>query len=215
MSRIPAEERRLQFVEAAARVIASEGLPAATTRRIAAEAGAPLAALHYCFRNKEELLEEVYHFLSRDYAKSLPPIADLDAGLPHVVRQHARRIWGRILERPHEQVTTFELLLRRFREAPETEPVARARNRSMYEGWVNATVELFRSAAAASGREVPANLDLVARLFVSGIDGISMQHIADPDDERSRLLIELLADSLIALLAPVEEHRLRQAAGHG
>lgn len=200
MSRIPAEERRLQFVEAAARVIASEGLPAATTRRIATEAGAPLAALHYCFRNKDELLEEVYHFLSRDYAKSLPPIEDLGAGLPHVIRQHARRIWDRMLERPHEQVTTFELLLRRFREGPELEPAARAQNRSMYEGWVTSTAELFRSAAVASGLDVPADLEMAARLFVSGIDGISMQHLADPDNERSRILIELLADSIIAVL---------------
>ncbi|MDQ0258257.1 AcrR family transcriptional regulator [Sinomonas atrocyanea] len=201
MPRIPAEERRMQFVEAAARVIAAEGLPAATTRRIAAEADAPLAALHYCFRNKDALLEEVYNFLSRDYAKSLTPIEDLGAGLPRVIRQHAQRIWDRMLERPHEQVTTFELLLRRFREPPESEPVARAQNRSMYEGWVTSTAELFASACRASGQDVPLHLDLVARLFISGIDGISMQHIADPDTERSQALIALLADSLVELLA--------------
>lgn len=201
MSRIPAEERRLQFVEAAARVIAAEGLPAATTRRIATEADAPLAALHYCFRNKEELLQEVYHFLSRDYAKSLPPIGDLSEGLQSVIRQHARRIWERMLQRPHEQVTTFELLLRRFREGPEHESAARAQNRSMYEGWISATQELFRRAAEAAGEPVPENLELIARLFVSGIDGISMQHIADPDEARSWCLIELLADSLAELVA--------------
>lgn len=201
MPRVPAEERRLQFVEAAARVIAAEGLPAATTRRIAAEAGAPLAALHYCFRNKEELLQEVYYFLSRDYAKSLPPIGDLAEGLPSVIRQHARRIWERMRQRPHEQVTTFELLLRRFREGPEQEPAAREQNRSMYEGWVSSTRELFSSAAEAAGQPVPDNLELIARLFVSGIDGISMQHLAYPDEEQSRLLIELLADSLTALVA--------------
>lgn len=210
MPRIPAEERRLQFVEAAARVIATEGLPAATTRRIATEADAPLAALHYCFRNKEELLQEVYYFLSRDYAKSLPPIADLSAGLPSVIRQHARRIWERMLQRPHEQVTTFELLLRRFREGPEQEPAAREQNRSMYEGWVSSTKELFRSAAEAAGQPAPHNLDLIARLFVSGIDGISMQHIADPREEQSRQLIELLADSLGALVSAETE---AEAAG--
>ncbi|WP_081998214.1 TetR/AcrR family transcriptional regulator [Sinomonas humi] len=201
MARIPAEERRLQFVEAAARVIAAEGLPAATTRRIAAEADAPLAALHYCFRNKDELLKEVYYFLSRDYAKSLPPIEDLGDGLPSVIRQHARRIWDRMLQRPHEQVTTFELLLRRFREGPEQEPIAREQNRSMYEGWVLSTGDLFRSAAEASGQHIPEDLDLIARLFVSGIDGISMQHLACPDETQSRRLIELLADSLGALVS--------------
>jgi hypothetical protein len=109
-----------------------------------------------------------------------------------------------MLQRPHEQVTTFELLLRRFREGPEQEPAAREQNRSMYEGWVSSTRELFSSAAEAAGQPIPENLDLIARLFVSGIDGISMQHLAYPDEEQSRLLIELLADSLTALVtAPV------------
>lgn len=75
MARVSAKDRSLQFVQAAARVIARDGAGAATTRRIAAEAEAPLAALHYCFRSKDELLEEVYRYLSADYARALPPMS--------------------------------------------------------------------------------------------------------------------------------------------
>lgn len=60
----------------------------------------PLAALHYCFRSKDELLEEVYNFLSRDYAKALDPVPDPGMGLRHMVGAHARRIWSRMLENP-------------------------------------------------------------------------------------------------------------------
>ncbi|MGR0159633.1 TetR/AcrR family transcriptional regulator [Paenarthrobacter nitroguajacolicus] len=200
MARVPAEERRLQFVEAAARVIAQDGLASATTRRIATEADAPLAALHYCFRSKDELLEEVYNFLSRDYAKALEPVADPGMGLRHMVSAHARRIWSRMLENPHEQVTTFELLLRRFRVDTEDQPQALLMNRSMYDGWVSSTLELFRAAAEAAGEPVPGNLEDITRLFISGIDGISMQHLADPDDERSLRLVELMATSLVGAL---------------
>jgi AcrR family transcriptional regulator len=200
MARVSADTRRLQFVEAAARVIASDGLAAATTRRIATEAGAPLAALHYCFRNKDELLQEVYTFLSRDYAQALPPVNMAGGGLTDVMRAHARRIWERMLQNPHEQVTTFELLLRRFREKPETEAAVRAQNRIMYEGWIQSTIELFRDAAAAAGEDVPENLELITRLFISGIDGISMQHLADPDPERSAALVDLLAEGLASLI---------------
>lgn len=200
MARVSADTRRLQFVEAAARVIANDGLAAATTRRIAAEAGANLAALHYCFRNKDELLQEVYTFLSRDYAQALPPVNVAGGGLADVMRAHARRIWERMLLNPHEQVTTFELLLRRFREKPETEAAVRAQNRIMYEGWIQSTIELFRDAAAAAGEDVPENLELVTRLFISGIDGISMQHLADPDPERSAALVDLLSEGLASLL---------------
>ncbi|MFK0001231.1 TetR/AcrR family transcriptional regulator [Paenarthrobacter sp. NPDC090522] len=198
MARVPAEERRLQFVEAAARVIAQDGLASATTRRIASEADAPLAALHYCFRNKDELLEEVYNFLSRDYAKALEPVADPGLGLRPMIAAHARRIWSRMLENPHEQVTTFELLLRRYRVEAVDQPQALLMNRSMYDGWVNSTLELFSNAAQASGEPLPHNLEDVTRLFISGIDGISMQHLADPDEDRSLRLVELMARSLAA-----------------
>ncbi|MBB6404067.1 TetR family transcriptional regulator [Arthrobacter sp. AZCC_0090] len=200
MARVPVEERRLQFVRAAAKVIASDGLAAATTRRIAAEADAPLAALHYSFRNKDELLQEVYNFLSRDYAQALPPVGEPELGLEHVIQAHARRIWTRMVQNPHEQITTFELLLRRFRVGPDDEPQALLMNRTMYEGWISSTLDLFRGAAEAAGDPVPVNLEQVTRLFISGIDGISMQHLADPDEERSLGLVDLLARSLTGAL---------------
>ncbi|EMY35032.1 TetR family transcriptional regulator [Arthrobacter crystallopoietes BAB-32] len=171
-------------------------MAAATTRRIAAEAEAPLASLHYCFRSKDELLQEVYYYLSRDYAQALPPVPASDAGLESVVLAHARRVWERMLAEPHEQVTTFELLLRRFRVDAEEEPKALAMNRSMYEGWVRSTSDLFEAAATNAGEEVPTNLELAARLFISGIDGISMQHLADPDPKRSAALVDMLARSV-------------------
>ncbi|MGF9662389.1 TetR family transcriptional regulator [Arthrobacter crystallopoietes] len=207
MARVPTAERRLQFVRSAARVIAQDGLAAATTRRIAAEADAPLASLHYCFRSKDELLQEVYYFLSRDYAQSLPPMVAADAGLDTVVRAHARRIWERMLAEPHEQVTTFELLLRRFRVGADEEPQALAMNRSMYEGWIRSTCELFESAARNAGEEVPDNLELGARLFIAGIDGISMQHLADPDPERSAALVDGLAAAVAGTLTDAGKSR--------
>src|SRR5690242_18834350 len=59
MTYVRPDERREQFIAAASRVIREVGLGKATTRRIAQEANAPLGALHYCFRNKEELFEAV------------------------------------------------------------------------------------------------------------------------------------------------------------
>ena len=59
MARIPAAQRRRELVAAAFRVIGQEGFAAATTRRVCAEAGAPLAAFHYCFESKQALLVEL------------------------------------------------------------------------------------------------------------------------------------------------------------
>jgi AcrR family transcriptional regulator len=201
MARISAEDRRSEFVRSAARVIANHGVAAATTRRIAAEANAPLASLHYCFRNKDELLQEVYNYLSRDYATALAPVPASTAGLAHVMEAHALRIWDRMISNPHEQVTTFELLLRRFRVDDDEQLDALTMNQSMYDGWITSTMHLFTDAAIAAGEQVPGNLEQVTRLFISGIDGISMQHLADPDEDRSRELVRVLALSLSKVLS--------------
>lgn len=56
MSRLPVPQRRAALIEAALRVIARDGLAAATTRAIAAEAGMSLASLHYAFTSRDELI---------------------------------------------------------------------------------------------------------------------------------------------------------------
>ena len=52
MARVSADERRRQLVAAAFRVIGRDGFAGVTTRRVCAEAGAPLAAFHYCFASE-------------------------------------------------------------------------------------------------------------------------------------------------------------------
>ncbi len=56
MSRMNIEERRAALVDAALRVIARDGVAAASTRAIAAEAGMPLASFHYAFESRDALL---------------------------------------------------------------------------------------------------------------------------------------------------------------
>ena len=54
--RRPDDGRRAQLIAAATRVVAREGVAAATTRRIAQEAGVPHGLVHYWFSGKDELL---------------------------------------------------------------------------------------------------------------------------------------------------------------
>lgn len=200
MARVSAKDRSRQFIEAAARVIAAEGVAAATTRRIAAEADAPLAALHYCFRSKEDLINEVYNYLSRDYARELEPL-DENLDLGQTVRRHMNRIWHRMLAHPHEQVTTFELLLRSTRMDSEEEiGAARETNRNMYQAWISSTSTIFRAAAQRGAQAPDVDYELVARMAIAGIDGISLQHLSDPDEHRSALLVEALCQSIEQLL---------------
>ena len=59
MARVPVGERRALLVAAAHRVLLRDGLGAATTRAICAEADMPQGTFHYCFGSRDELLAEV------------------------------------------------------------------------------------------------------------------------------------------------------------
>src|SRR6476469_1748920 len=71
MARIPAAERRAELVAAAVRMIAAHGVDGATTRRIAQDANAPLATLHYCFATKEVLFAAVFEHVTAQYREVL------------------------------------------------------------------------------------------------------------------------------------------------
>src|ERR1700712_2346454 len=63
--RRPDDGRRAQLIAAATAVVAREGVAAATTRRIAQEAGVPHGLVHYWFSGKDELLQEVVQGMLR------------------------------------------------------------------------------------------------------------------------------------------------------
>ena len=50
------DQRRSALLESAYRVIADHGVEGATTRRICAHAGMPLASFHYAFESRTALL---------------------------------------------------------------------------------------------------------------------------------------------------------------
>ncbi|MCV7287817.1 TetR/AcrR family transcriptional regulator [Mycolicibacterium wolinskyi] len=90
MGRVKAEDRRVEFIEAAVQIIAEHGVNGATTRRIAERAEAPLATLHYCFSSKEELFKGIYeHMISvlGDSVWHVRPGAGLGASAASLYRQ--------------------------------------------------------------------------------------------------------------------------------
>ncbi len=59
-SRASGQRRRLEILAAALRIIARDGLRAVSHRAVAAEAGVPLAATTYYFRDLEDLITESF-----------------------------------------------------------------------------------------------------------------------------------------------------------
>lgn len=109
MARIPVAQRRRDFIEAAVEVIAAHGIDGATTRRIAEQAKANVAMLHYCYDSKEDLFADVYTFVSGKYREVIEG-SDPHTTLPDAARRILHGVMECYLESPSFTAATFELV---------------------------------------------------------------------------------------------------------
>ncbi len=109
MARIPVAQRRRELIEAAVEVIATHGIDGATTRRIADQAEANVAMVHYCYDSKEDLFADVYEFVTGRYREVIEG-SDPHTTLPEAARQILRGVMECYLESISFTVTTFELV---------------------------------------------------------------------------------------------------------
>ncbi|MFE0021007.1 TetR/AcrR family transcriptional regulator [Amycolatopsis sp. NPDC059021] len=109
MPRISAAQRRQDFVHAAVEVIATHGIDGATTRRIAEQAGANLAMVHYCYDSKEDLFADVYEFVVGKF-RDLTTTVDPQAPLEQTARKMLRDTMEYYVESPSFAVAALELI---------------------------------------------------------------------------------------------------------
>ncbi|MEV6833115.1 TetR family transcriptional regulator [Streptomyces sp. NPDC051133] len=170
-----AEARREQLIEAAVRVIAREGADGATTRKIADEAKAPLASLHYCFQNKENLLLAVFAQLSEE----LPVEVDLpegeDASLGLVIEQCLTRTMQWSVQNPVRIRAMIEVTLWAERYDPELSV-------GFYDAFLKSSEAVLRQVDVPLSDE---ELNSVLRVAMSLVDGLSLQMFTDGDTERT------------------------------
>ncbi|MFF4693871.1 TetR/AcrR family transcriptional regulator [Streptomyces sp. NPDC001307] len=107
--RIPAAQRRSDFINAAVEVIAIHGIEGATTRRIAEQAQANLALLHYCYDSKEDLFADVYEFVAGKFREVLTA-SDPHSDLMATARQLLRGVMEFYLESASFTAAALELI---------------------------------------------------------------------------------------------------------
>lgn len=191
MPRVSADQRRQDFIEAAVRVIAEQGMKGATTRRIAEAADAPLATLHYCFHTKEQLFFAVFEHMSTSMVDlqigEVSSENDLATTAAHIMRSTTD--WS--LANPLYNRVQYELILWASRQAGLGERV--------YELFLD---EFARALAKSVGpNEDPALVRPLARLITSILDGLALQWVSEPDDARWRADIELGCDMIAAYIS--------------
>ncbi len=87
-------DRRQQLIEAAIRVLQRDGVGHVTTRAIAAEAGAPLASIHYTFGSKDEIVRAAFEQVITDLLAELEAGVTPGAGIQAAANDLCRAVGG-------------------------------------------------------------------------------------------------------------------------
>jgi AcrR family transcriptional regulator len=201
MPRIPAEQRRQDFVEAAVRVIAEHGLADATTRRIAEAAGAPLASLHYCFRSKEELFVAVFEAQATMLGQRLCR-SEAAKGLAPTAVMVLHEVVGWFQEHPDWAIAGMELALWAQRQ-DGNELSAKS-----FDIHIKGLASDLRRACGPNDDKTLA--EPAARLIAVLTDGLLLQWIAYRDDARLLDSAERAAEALVLYLGRDAPKRRRR-----
>jgi AcrR family transcriptional regulator len=177
VAHVPAEVRRQQLIDAAYEIISAEGVQSATTRRIADRAGASLAVVHYCFRDKDELYLGVFRRLASDIIE-FSDTGTLGDSPGQRAEQYIVRAAEWALSDPQRAHAMYETTLwaTRRREGERTMAA------SVYEihlAEIHSLLQMGNSdeQSAVEGAE---------RIVLSAIDGLLLQWVAGGNDQRFR-----------------------------
>ncbi|MEV0686962.1 TetR/AcrR family transcriptional regulator [Nocardia sp. NPDC050378] len=197
---MPTADRSVQILEAAVRVIAEHGVASATTRRITEAADAPLASLHYCFRDKDGLFRAVFENLA---ARATEPFAEIELGDLRATAVELVRHSGRwVVERPDYALAQLDLYLWMVR----NRPALAAESYDVYQG---AVADILQRAAGTSARAE--DIRALASVLISTSDALVVQWAAHQDPERVEAYLDVfcagipaMCDSIVGAAQPVD-----------
>jgi DNA-binding transcriptional regulator YbjK len=159
------EARRELILDAAIRVLGDEGLGALTHRRVAAEAGLPVAATTYWFASKEQLLVAAYRLAAdRDIARVRRIAAGAEGG--DLAATLTELVGSEIDEGRTALVACYTMWL---------EAARRPALRAIEEEWTAGYISVLESVLARAGSPHP-RVD--AEVLSATLDGLLLAHLA-------------------------------------
>lgn len=196
VARVSADERRRLLVQAAIRVMVRDGVAQATTRSIVAEADMSLGTFHYCFRSKEELLEQVITTIT---SHTLAPALEIIEGsgtLEEKLRGGLASYWQHVLDNPDEHRVTYELTQYATRN-----PALAEFARKQYRTYLDAHTTVIETLAASAGVTWTVDNAVLARYLTAIVDGMTLLYLNEGDAETAGAAIDLAATQLLGLVA--------------
>ncbi|MFB8142184.1 MULTISPECIES: TetR/AcrR family transcriptional regulator [Streptomyces] len=194
MAHVSAAERRPQLIKAAIDLMTREGVTAGSTRAIAAELGVAQATVHYIFGTKEDLYRAVMDQLIEDLISRVEGAAPKGADFEETVAALAGALW----RDAHEESTSYHLLTELSMLALRTPRLSEARQ-THYVGVIEATSRLITDTAARTGYALALPAESVARFFLAGFDGLTLQRLYAPDESSELGGLQALVSATLGL----------------
>ena len=193
MARMSVADRREALVVAALAVIERDGVHAATTRAIVAEADMSLASFHYAYTSRDELLEAVVRRVVDGYAAAeASPEMCGPSDLESLVRSAIGGYVELLRADPAREQGMIELSLYSIR-TPELKAVATAQ----YGAYHDFTESVIRRIAEITGATWKVPTALLARMVTTMTDGLTLDYLVNRDDAVIEQLTELVVQSLL------------------
>lgn len=198
VTRMSATERRAALARAALTVVDREGVHAATTRAIVAEAQMPLGSFHYAVPSRDELLRDVIELVVADEGDAALAALFVDAVDPRdAIRRTLAAYLAHVRAQPGREQAMFELTQYALRSAELHELPA-----EQYERYRALAAELLTAAETHLGIRWSVPVPELARLVVTLTDGITLAWLADRDDAAAERTIDLAASALAPFAEP-------------
>jgi AcrR family transcriptional regulator len=194
MAHVSAAERRPQLIKAAIDLMTREGVAAGSTRAIAAELGVAQATVHYTFGTKEDLYRAVMEQLTRGLIAQVGEAAPTDASFEETVVTLSEALWRTVLEQPEAHQLLTELSMYALRT-----PHLKEALHSHYSEVLAVTSKLISEAAERTGHQLAQPAETIARFFLAGFDGLTMQHLSLPDEEAERACLRALVSAVLTM----------------
>jgi AcrR family transcriptional regulator len=193
MSRVLAAEHRSAIVAAAIRLMAREGVAAASTRKVAAEAGVAQATIHYVFGTKTGLYRGVLEAVSANLVQAVEAGLEPPSQWAEQAEGAARAVWEITEANPSTALLLVELTAYALRH-DELRDLAEG----LYDTYQRLAENVVQVLLENSDRELRIPVEEVARLAVAGLNGVVLSFLVHGDRDRARRDVENLVDSLTA-----------------
>lgn len=206
MTRYTVAERRDLLIQATLRIIATDGVQAATTRAICREAGMAQASFHYAFRSRDALLAAaVQYALDDDVERTADALIGLppeESDLRTLVHACLAAYVESVIADPDREQAVLALM-GYARSVPDLQPIAARTYRKYYELAANA----LQAAADLTGVPWRSDVSDLAPIVIAATDGITLAYLSTRDRDVAELIARSTAQTLM-LHAAVPTHEV-------